>query len=129
MNKLFSSQLSRKIYRYTVQWPIAILRELNFNRYHKQYAVLISACVLVSGLSAIEHHGDGSWGMPIILFNIAVLAFIFGSSELMFVIDQRYKGLKAKCEAISRSISYYGIAATIILICELYSYTVKFGYW
>jgi len=105
---------------------MAILRKLDINRYHKQYAVLMTAYVVISSLSAIKYHDDGSWGMPVILFNVSILTFILGSSELMLVLDQRYKGLKAKCEAISRSISYYGVALTIVLMCELYSYTVKY---
>lgn len=126
MIKIFSKQLSKRVYRYTVLWPMAIYQRVNFNRYHKQWSVLMTAYVVISTLSAIEYQRDGSWGMPVILFNIAVLSFLLGSSELILVVDQRYKKIQDKCNAISRSISYYGVAATIVAMCELYSFTVKF---
>lgn len=126
MNKLFSKRFSRQLYRYSVLWPIAIFRKINFNRYHKQWAIIITAYVVIATLLAIKSQSDGSWGMPIILFNVAILLFVLGSSELILVINQRYKGLNNKCKAISRSISYYGIALTIVAMCELYIFTVKF---
>lgn len=117
---------SKQLYRYLVLWPKAILRKVDLHRYHKHLSVLTVLYVVWSTLSAIEHHGDGSWGMPIILFYVAVLAFIIGSSELILIIDKRYKGRLAKYNAFSRSMSCYGVAFTIISMCELYYFAVKY---
>jgi len=123
---ILGRQFYRQLYRYTVLWPIAILGKFDIQRYHKQWAVMITAYVIIATAAAIKNYSDGSWGLPVILFNIAVLAFILGSSELILIVDQRYQGFNAKCQAISRSLSYYGVAFTTILMCQWYSYSVKF---
>jgi len=116
----------KQLYRYLVLWPKAILRKVDLHRYHKHVAILSVLYIALATLSAIEHNGDGSWQMPVILFYIAVLVFIIGSSELILIIDKRYKSEVSKYNAISRTISCYGVAFTIISMCELYHFTVKY---
>ncbi|MEO0442738.1 MAG: hypothetical protein AAFZ92_03220 [Pseudomonadota bacterium] len=109
-------------------WCIELSRRLqktlDFQRYHKRFALAAAFLVTMSTLWAIEHNSDGSWQMPLLLFYIAVCAFIVGTCEFLFILDKRYKTLEAKCQAVSRAISCYGFAATSIYMCELYATTV-----
>ncbi|MGH1441013.1 MAG: hypothetical protein ACRBBR_12925 [Cellvibrionaceae bacterium] len=116
----------KQLYRYLVLWPKAILRKVDLHRYHKHLAILATLYIVLATLSAIEHRADGSWQMPIVLFYLAVLVFIIGSSELILIIDKRYKSETAKYKAISRAVSCYGVAFTIVSMCELYHFTVKY---
>lgn len=121
----FSKPLSKKLYRYGVQWPLALLKKLNIPRYHKRWATWFVVYVVAATLSAIENYSHGSWGMPVILFNIALLAFIIGMSEVILVVDKRYKGKQQKYHALSRAISYCGVAFTIVVMCDLYAAMVR----
>lgn len=116
----------KQLYRYLVLWPKAILRKFDLHRYHKHLAIISTLYIVLATLSAIEYRPDGSWQMPVILFYLAVLAFIIGSSELILIINKHHKAKAAKYKAMSRAISCYGIAFTIVSMCELYYFTVKY---
>lgn len=116
----------KQLYRYLVLWPKAIIRKVDLHRYHKHLSVFTVLYVVWATLSAIENNADGSWGMPIVFFYLAVLAFIIGSSELILIVDKRYKGKRAKYNAVSRSLSCYGVAFAMVSMCELYDFTVKY---
>lgn len=126
MSLLFYQKVYKRLHRLLILWPKAILSKVDLHRYHKHLSVLAVAYVVMATLAAIENHGDGSWGMPIILFNVALLMFILGCSELILLADKRYKGATAKYKALSRVLSCYGVAATIIVMSDIYSFTVKY---
>jgi hypothetical protein len=104
----------------------SVRRRINFHQQHKHFALFAVLYVVYSTLIAIEHNGDGSWQMPLILFHIAVFIFIVGSCELVFIGFKKYKSFEARCKAVSRCISCYGVAFTIVYMCELYEHNVHF---
>jgi peptidoglycan biosynthesis protein MviN/MurJ (putative lipid II flippase) len=87
---------------------------------------MVSLYVVVSALSAIKHNSDGSWPMPVLLFYLAVFLFVVGSAEIIFVLFKHYRTFDARCQAISRALSCYGVVFTIIVMCDLYLFTVRY---
>jgi hypothetical protein len=104
----------------------SVRRKIDLHRQHKYFALTAVLYIVLSTLSAMEHNADGSWQMPLILFHLAVFVFIVGSCELIFIAAKKYKTVEAQCKAVSRCISCYGVAFTIVYMCELYEHNVHF---
>ena len=101
-------------------------RQLSFQRYHKQWAVMGVVMVVLSTLVAVEQQADGSWALPLVWFYLAFIVFVIGSLELITLAFGHFKKTEDRLKAVSRTLSCYGFVVTALTMCDLYDYMVHF---